>query len=289
MPVATEPRVATRRTERAATRRTERVAAPVRSEGTMPGVSRASTKIYSAETDRVTNVLEYPYSAVGKVLARKGNSTWHGSGWIVGRRAIVTAGHVVNKRSDALPESQWQFYDNLFFAPEYTPQSTGPEFRLVECRIHRNFVDPRVRDHLRWDIAVAYVEEDLIRDYGSLGYDASGAIEDGEPVESVGYPLKSRPLNPAENGGQHDFENHDFDGNQMWYSFGECLWTASDFHHMSNEMTPGCSGGPWLANETVAVGLNSHGNAVHNNSNYSPIFDDDFLALINWLIEKDAF
>jgi hypothetical protein len=58
---------------------------------------------------------------------------------------------------------------------------------------------------------------------------------------------------------------------------------------MENEMTGGCSGGPWTTlDDHVAIGLNSHRLVPHDNRMFSPLFDEDFLLLLDWLAEKDA-
>ena len=267
---------------RGAKRTASEQVAPTRTEGKPPGTSLAASSGFEAETELVENFDEYPFSAVGKMFFVGGRSTFVGTGWIVGRRAFATAAHCLFDRDSN------DFYDNITFIPGHDGSGAGTQFSVVESTIHSNYASRRA-DHLRWDIGVAIVEEDLVSQFGSIGYDATGVIDDDEMVDAIGYPASSRPLAPANNGGAIDFEDHPFDGSEMWYSLGEYLGASNDQHSMANEMTGGCSGGPWLQDETVAVGLNSFRLVPHDNRMFSPILDEDFLELITWLIENDAF
>ena len=126
--------------------------------------------------------------------------------------------------------------------------------------------------------------DDVADEFGSLGFDASGDVGDGE-LEGVGYPGNPRPLR-----NQGDPETFPFHGKKMWRSVGDHTGTDGDVHAMENAMTGGCSGGPWLQEGShIAVGLNSSIRVPHDNRMFSPVFDHDFLLLIRWLVNQDAF
>lgn len=209
-------------------------------------------------------------------------SSYVGSAWLVGPRAIITAGHCLYSREDE------DFYSNMTFSPAYNGRSTGqPKFQLDE-----SVVDPRYanasRDHcLKWDFGAATLTEDLSQQFGYLGYDSTGEFEELTEVEAVGYPAESRPIHPSKNAGETDPESYPFDGSQMWHSLGAFLGVDNDVCGAANEMTGGCSGGPWIK-ESTAVGLNSHRYVPHDNRMFSPIFDEDFMALIEWLDDRGA-
>ena len=242
----------------------------------------AASGFQADETELVPDIQQYPHCAVGKmVFFPRSGAPLVGTGWIVGRRSFVTAAHCLFDRTTA------DFFDNITLTFGFEGTGTGASFSVVESAIHPFYKTRPGNERFRWDIGVGYVDQDLVKDFGSIGYDASGRIEDVN-VEAVGYPANRRPLDPSLNNGFGDFERYDFNGQSMWYSLGDYLGMSADRHTMDNEMTGGCSGGPWLQND-VAVGLNSHRLKLHDNRMFSPVFDQDFLLLIDWLIYEGKF
>lgn len=261
---------------------------PVRRAGVSPGVfagiaSQAQALYYQADvTEVVTNYTSFPYSAVGKMFffAASGGA-YVGSAWLVGRRGIITAAHCLYDRDDEA------FYSNMTFAPAYNGHSTGQaEFQLDESVVDPRYANEVWSDCLKWDFGAATLSEDLSSRFGYLGYDASGEIGAAK-VEAIGYPAESRPISPGRNGGMTDPESYAFDGSQMWRSVGDYLGINQDIHGAENEMTGGCSGGAWVDGD-VAIGVNSHRYVPHDNRMFSPLFDEDFLALIEWLDQRGA-
>ncbi|TWU00088.1 Glutamyl endopeptidase precursor [Botrimarina colliarenosi] len=263
---------------------------PVRRAGVSPGlfagavVGQAQPLPYQADlTEVVSNYSTFPYSAVGKMFFFAANGdAYVGSAWLVGRKGIITAAHCLYDRDD-----DDAFYSNMTFAPAYNGAATGQ----VEVQLDESVIDPRYASEawpncLMWDFGAATLSDDLSQQFGYLGYDASGVIE-ATLVEALGYPAEARPIPRNRNGGADDPETYPFDGSQMWRSVGDYLGVSGDVGGAANEMTGGCSGGPWVEGD-VAVGLNSHRYVPHDNRMFSPMFDHDFLALIEWLDERGA-
>ncbi len=235
-------------------------------------------------TERVANITQFPYTAVGKMFfVDQDGGMFVGSAWVVGRRSFATAAHCL---FDA--EGSHDFYDNITFVPGFDGDGQAVQIPAVESAVHPNYQSEPFPEQLRWDIGVTTVDHDLIADFGALGYDASGSVS-GAEIEAVGYPAESRPIPRSRNNGQTDSETFPFDGSDMWRSIGDFLGEDGDLHGMENEMTGGCSGGPWITpDDHVAIGLNSHRMVPHDNRMFSPLFDDDFLLLLEWLEERDA-
>jgi V8-like Glu-specific endopeptidase len=251
--------------------------------GESSSISPAAGSFEPRLTDRVSNIAQFPYSAIAKMFFIDQNGDMFvGSAWVIGRRSFATAAHCL---FDA--EGSQDFYDNITFVPGFDGDNAGG-IPAVESAVHPTYQSESFPKHLRWDFGVATVDHDLIADFGALGYDASGSISAAE-IEAIGYPAESRPIPRTRNGGQTDSESFPFDGSNMWHSIGDFLDEADDLHGMENEMTGGCSGGPWITpDDHVAIGLNSHRMVPHDNRMFSPLFDEDFLLLLEWLAERDA-
>lgn len=264
-------------------------AVPVRRGGMSPGlfagssVTQSRSLAYQADvTEVVADYAAHPYSAVGKMFFfDNGGTGYVGSAWLVGPRAIITAAHCLFDRESG------DFYNNMTFAPAYNGNATGQaEFQLDESVIDPRYANKPSEECLAWDFGAATLSTDLSQRFGYLGYDASGAIA-SEQVEAIGYPAEPRPIPPAENGGARDPETYPLDGARMWRSVGDFLGADHGVHGAANEMTGGCSGGPWVDGD-IAIGLNSHRYVPHDNRMFSPVFDDDLLALVEWLDERGA-
>ena len=108
---------------------------------------------------------------------------------------------------------------------------------------------------------------------GSSGWMANYPANQG-PYTEIGYPGEPIP-------------GFNFDGERMWQSVGAYL-DGSTIIRAEGNMTGGCSGGPWTVNndpQRRPNGLNSHrygdGNVI-----YSPYFGDNFVNLIQWIIDS---
>jgi len=260
---------------------------PKRRAAIAPGTGSISPTATSFEprlTERVANIATFPYSAIGKMFfVDQGGGMFVGSAWVIGRRSFATAAHCLFDSDNTN-----DFYDNITFVPGFAGNDDADRIAVVESAVHPNYRSEGFPEQLRWDLGVAIVDHDLIADFGALGYDASGSISTSE-IEAVGYPAERRPIPRSRNNGQTDSETFAFDGSRMWHSIGDFLGEDGDLHGMENEMTGGCSGGPWITpDDHVAIGLNSHRLVPHDNRMFSPLFDDDFLLLLEWLAEKDA-
>jgi hypothetical protein len=84
------------------------------------------------------------------------------------------------------------------------------------------------------------------------------------------------------------YVNPEHDGLNMWQSAGEAIAHA-EFLGCYNDMTAGCSGGPWLVWREGAVfakGLNSFRFDGESDRMHSPHFGEAFVNLIKWAEEQ---
>ena len=88
----------------------------------------------------------------------------------------------------------------------------------------------------------------------------------------IGYP--SRPIT-----------GYNFHGKYMWQSVGQYI-SGTVAIQVYNNMTQGCSGGPWRVpyndKPGYANGINSH-RYGDPTTMYSPYFGEGFLNIVNWL------
>ena len=226
------------------------------------GVSAPITLGASPSTAKVADTGVLPYSAVGKLITGYSPTTaGHGTAFVLGYRLIVTAAHCVTG-------GKW-----VEFIPNYGGEKNPRRWKLRFWQVHPKYGEQRGGD-LRYDFAIGITDpadDPLAPTTGSLGW--LGVPHAKADCTSVGYP--SDP--------PHEFQ---FDGNAMWASRGEFVGTGgADLTAARNDMTRGCSGGPWVVDLGVvggwrAVGLNSHVRGFDQRVMYSPVFDDDFAGMI---------
>jgi V8-like Glu-specific endopeptidase len=243
---------------------------PVRRPAIAPGgggssIAPAAGSFEPRVTEFIADITQFPYTAIGKMFfVDQNGDMFVGSAWVIGRRSFATAAHCLFDS-----EGSQDFYDNITFVPGFDGDGQAVQIAAVESAVHPNYQSEAFPEQLRWDIGVGIVDHDLIADFGALGYDASGSISVQE-IEAIGYPAERRPIHRSQNAGQTDSENFPFDGSSMWHSIGDFLGAAADLHGMENEMTGGCSGGPWVTvDDHVAIGLNSHRMVPHDNRMFS--------------------
>ena len=210
-----------------------------------------TTRVPKADQD------DMPYSAIGKVFMRFNDQDYVGSGWIVAENAVFTAGHCVFYKNN------WA--DNVLFVPQYDA-GAAPVGRWTATAIYSLHGWTAKNDYAH-DMAVFLTDRPIRPATGSLGWMANHAPNQG-PYKAVGFP--ARPL-----------AGYNFNGRHLWQSVGGYIGGNKEIQ-MHNNMTKGCSGGPWLVtrNRNVyANGLNSFRYENQPGSMYSPYFGDGFLNL----------
>ena len=227
----------------------------------------------AASTARVGNTRLLPHSAVGKLIAHFNGAFGSGSAFVLGNRTVFTAAHCVDDNPTRIE-----------FIPNVGPGDSNPtrRWKVKFSFVHRGYVASQNRD-LRFDFAVCITDpadDPVMPVTGSLGW---LTVPHGQPdCTSIGYP--SDPPRTNEFG---------FDGVQMWQSRGQFLRSdAPDLQGAHNDMTRGCSGGPWVVNLGFAggwraVGLNSHVRTFEDRIMWSPVFDDDFARMIKAVRDKE--
>ncbi|MEG0134153.1 MAG: hypothetical protein RR782_08510, partial [Clostridium sp.] len=126
----------------------------------------------------------------------------------------------------------------------------------------------------KYDLAVCIMQKPVRPTTGSLGWVAY-LQPDNRIYESIGYPADDSVIK-------------EFDGKFMWKCVGKNYSYARhnkfEIIGMHNNMTGGCSGGPWLTsynNQIYVNGINSFNYQGEEGKMYSPYFGEGFLNLIN--------
>ncbi len=229
----------------------------------------------SADTRRVADRSQFPFSAVGRVdvtyRAPNGSEiSGAGSGWVVGERTIYTAAHVVEPTT--VFNGRTYRISRITFRPQHP--SSVRAWNGTHLYVHNQyFSEPR--GNLVYDLAAFVVNPNDDAIAPVTGF-ISPMLLTQFPVTGTGIGY---PANPPTAFG--------FDGETMWQSTGAINRdTFQNYNNRRNDMTRGCSGGPWVVNlggnsGIRAVGLNSHvRNAQTFNPMISPVFDDDYKVVI---------
>lgn len=226
-------------------------------------------------TARVDDLKAYPFAVVGKLFMRFPNGALSvGSAWVIGRRAILTAGHCLYDAGGG----GWA--SSVLFQPQYADGTSAGKWAVSRPAALREWVS---RGDLRFDLACGVLNKVVGDVTGVAGYVANNATPPGT-LTAVGYPAEPT-------------RRHQFDGEKMWRAVGEfdptrdpaAGTTADRIVGMFNDLTGGCSGGPWFRGGEpgpVACGLNSHVRITPADNPprmYSPYFGAAFLRLVGWL------
>ena len=202
---------------------------------------------------------------------------FQGSAWVIGKRAILTAGHCVHDSGG------WA--SKIVFMPQYDNGPTVDSWTVTKMTSLKEWVD---NENLDFDMAACILDRDISQVTGIAGYVVNQSPTAYGRITGAGYPAKAQDGFP-------------FDGEEMWRSIGalasdEMPGTTNDRNYGAfNDMSGGCSGGPWFTegSNPVACGLNSHifsdtaGNPVDvPRQMRSPYFGKGLLRLIQWLKEN---
>jgi V8-like Glu-specific endopeptidase len=224
-------------------------------------LSQPSIAASVATTARVADTALFPCCAVGKLFASYGEETFVGSAWTIGNAAILSAGHCVWDAKLGWP-------DSLLFVPQYA-DGGGRSWVPVRAAVPKGWIDS-TGDAYEYDFSISIASEPIATVTGQLGWLANDP-DDAGPFVSFGYPAD-------------DVANPEHDGRWMWQSAGGAI-ANSEFLGAYNDMTRGCSGGPWVVWRDGAVfakGLNSFRYESESDRMYSPHLGEAFLNLVDW-------
>ena len=214
--------------------------------GAVPPVTTLVT-----DEERVTA----PFRSVGKMAMVIGGGKKAASGWVVARRAFITAGHCV------FHPDFGGWITQAGFAPRYN-NGVDTSFTVASVYSLRGWVESNL---WAYDMAACVVTENFAATEPPLAFNTGiiPALKD----TAIGYPI--RPI-----------AGHDFNGKRMWKCLGKLVDLKDDLQYATNNMTGGSSGGPWCdASENNEVtGLTSARDDDPNLA-HSPIFDSGFQKL----------
>jgi V8-like Glu-specific endopeptidase len=245
-----------------------------------PPVGKSLTIAEPSEpgTTLVEQLTAYPYAVTGKLYMRFPNGAMAvGSAWVIGRRSIFTAGHCL------FDANSGGWATNVLFQPQYRNGQSAGKWVVTLPAALREWV---TRGDLRFDMACGVVNKVIGDKTGQAGYGANDPSAAGL-ITAVGYPAERT-------------RRHPFNGEQMWQSVGRydptrdpaAGTTADRIVGMFNDLSGGCSGGPWFRpgdSGPVACGLNSHVRITPADvppRMYSPYFGAGFLRLVKWLADN---
>ena len=217
-------------------------------------------------TRRVPDRSRLPFSAVGKLFMAFGGEDHVGSAWVVAERAVFTAGHCIFHRRNGI----WA--DHVLFIPQYD-NGIEPVGRWAATSLYSLRGWTRNRN-FEYDMGVFVVDRKIRPRTGSLGWMANYPPNQG-PYKSIGYPARA-------------ISGYSFSGSSMWMCDGGYI-TGRNPIKMHNNMTEGCSGGPWRVvnnGKRYINGLNSFRMKGESNTLQSPYFGDGFLNLYNEVKNK---
>jgi V8-like Glu-specific endopeptidase len=217
-----------------------------------------------------------PFSAVGNLYIRWTDSSGGtvavvGSAWVLGTRAIITAGHCVYN-------SSLGWARDIVFAPQYSngpasfTDSSGNPVQSTWKVTGRMWTLEKwiISGDLSRDMAIAVTDTPITPWTGNLG--SRWNISPNPWYTELGYPASAVP-------------GYAFDGKYQWESLGNYVGRSGDIIEHYANLTSGASGGPWMMLDVDkhlvnANGIISHGHADRPDSDFSPYFGDTFGLLV---------
>ena len=196
-----------------------------------------------------------PFRSVGKMILVIGGAKKGATGWVVARRAFITAGHCV------FHPDFGGWITQAGFAPRY---NTRAETSFVVTSVYslKGWVESKL---WAYDMAACVITENFATTEPPLAFNTGiiPALKD----TAIGYPI--RPI-----------VGHDFNGKRMWKCVGKLIDLKDDVQFATNNFTGGSSGGPWCDNDDSfqVTGLTSRRDDDSNVAQ-SPTFDNGFQKL----------
>jgi V8-like Glu-specific endopeptidase len=240
-----------------------------------PDQPQAAAAAAAAATP-VGNMGVYPYAVVGKLFMTfpftVGRKDFVGSAWVVGERAVFTAGHCVYGENEARTQRAWA--TNLLFRAQYNGQNGTQvgSWPLVQKAALKEWINNG--GWWGYDMGAGIAATPIRVTTGAAGYIVNQSPSTISPFRSIGYPA----VNP-------------FPGTTMYECAGalEVDNPTLMVFGMSNNMLGGCSGGPILTSSggtQLVCGLNSFIDSGRPGVMHSPYFGAQFLRLLQWITDN---
>jgi len=221
---------------------------------------------YTTSLVPIGNYAKFPWQAVGKIYMVFGGKNYVGSAWAIAgtESCIFTAGHCVYDQ-----KAGWA--SNIKFEARYFNGASAGTWYMKTLYSVKGWTSNG--DH-KYDMGAGLATQAIRPKIGALGWMANYPANQG-PYTGIGYPAKVIP-------------GYTFNGQQMWQSIGNYVGGSNPIQAYNN-MTGGCSGGPWVVYKSgvpYANGLNSFRYTNDPSTMYSPYFGEAFLNIFNTIKGK---
>ncbi len=236
-------------------------------------------------TEAIIDQSKYPYTAIGRLSYSIEGRVRYCTAWVVSERVVVTAGHCVFSRSVSkkretgvgagntileVSDSKG-FADWAIFEPAYHAGGNTEKWAGVRGYVLKDWVSPKegapTSPH---DFAFVVLDKPIVQKTGALGVRVANP-DSPDATVSLGYPL-----NPT--------SQYAFDGKYLYASTGKTKSAALGVWETENQLSEGSSGGPWLSKTrdgVVVTGINSNKPLHDDDTTYSPILGQSFIALFS--------
>lgn len=210
-----------------------------------------------------SNFTKFPWQAVGKLYMVFGGKNFVGTAWALSgsESGIFTAGHCVYDT-----EHNFKWASKVLFKGRYNNGSAAGTWTMSTLG---TLVGWTKKSGSQYDLGCCLATSKIRPTLGALGWMANYPPNQG-PYTAIGYPVT--PVT-----------GYAFNGQEMWQSVGPYI-NGSSILQMYNNMTGGCSGGPWSVTKggvPYANGLNSFRYTSVPSTMYSPYFGQGFLNLVD--------
>jgi V8-like Glu-specific endopeptidase len=214
----------------------------------------------------------YPYVTVGKIFFSQRGINYVGSAASIGNYAFFSAGHCVHDGSNS--GAGWS--KNLAFVPAYrdgnAPYGIWRATKLWTRTIwYQNGIPNGLKEDMGGGVLLPLNNRKISQVVGWLGFAWNWSKY--QHWHSIGYPAASP-----------------FNGNRMWDVQASFAYNGSVSTTMAtgNDMTGGCSGGPWIwrfGTGNYLNGVNSYRNTSRPSELCSPYFGNAAKSLKDTLVK----
>jgi len=227
------------------------------------GQERAITESVVGYDDRtrITSTDEYPWCMICYLeLKFPDGATGIGTGWLIGKNKVMTAGHCVfNQLHGGWADSIKVIPGNSVENPELGRSDFAPygEFEAVVMQTTEEWVSDT---NITFDVGVIHIDKPIADELGNFGIQISNDGSDlvTKYVRVAGYPLRQHPRN------EDDTMSTRTVGGQMWTNSDVVVDVQDGRIKYQLDTTGGQSGAPVvLLDDTsqgpVAVGIHNYG------------------------------